>query len=154
MPLLPQKYSFLIAAAFVAIGWVLFIVSFCLPATNVVEAAGTPPQTPIAGWDAAILSLRVISAQPIVILAEPRSLLFIVFAVVNTVMLLSPPFVLFAPKRAFWLAAVFIAAGLVALSLPKDLVGDLFIGFYAWVASFFILSAGCLLFNFFNPKQQ
>lgn len=130
-------------ACILAAGWLLFVVSFFLPATDVLQRAGTPAGAPLVGWQAARAAWVALAAQPLVFLVEPRALLFLLAPLANLIALLSPLLAIGAPQRAGGLAIVFLLAALAALSLPKTLTGNLFIGFYVWVGSFALLSAGC-----------
>lgn len=81
-------------AASVLTAWLLFVISFFLPATNVVEVGGTVPGTPLTGWQAFTSSVGVLAGQPLIIIAEPRTLLFLTFPFINLTMLFAPVAVL------------------------------------------------------------
>lgn len=124
--------------------WLVFIVSFFLPATNVAEMGGTSPGTPLIGWEAFTSSLKVLAAQPLVIIAEPRMLLFLAFPFINFAMLVAP-FVVLAWDDSWLLSGLFLLMGLFPWVFPKSVTGDLFVGFYLWDLSFFAMSIGCVL---------
>ena len=77
--------------AAVAVAWLMFIGSLFLSANNRLEMPGASPGTPLTGWQAFAASL-VVAAHPLVILAEPRTLLFLflTFPFINLAMLLAP----------------------------------------------------------------
>ncbi len=141
------KHSRLPALLIFGLGWVCFITSFFLPATNVLERGGTRPGTPMVGWDAAISSVTTIGAQPLILIAEPKSILFLLFPLVNLMMLLSPAWALGEPESAFWLAIVLLPIGICTVGMPATLIGDVFAGFYLWVGSFFVVSVGCIVLS-------
>jgi hypothetical protein len=127
--------------------WLMFFTSFFLPATNVVERGGTPPGTPLPGWDAFFSSLTVLAAQPFIVIAEPRALLLLAFPFINAAMIVIPLVALREPELAPWYGSVLVPLGLIPWLLPKTLTGDLFIGFYLWNVSFFAMAAGCVWFG-------
>jgi hypothetical protein len=129
----------------IIVGWLAFIASFFLPATNVVERGGAPPGTALVGWDAAVSSVQLVAAQPLVIFAEPKALLFLLFPLINLVALLSPLVALSNPTKAAWLAIVLVPVAAMPLTMPKPLVGDLFIGFYFWSGSFLVMGIGYIV---------
>lgn len=133
------------AALVVLTAWFIFLFSFFLPASNVVSGGGASPGTPLTGWETFTSSILLLAGQPLVILAEPKALLFLTFPFINLLMLISPFVALGEHERAPLLALVLVPFGLLPMALPKILTGDVFIGFYAWVGSFFLMSAGCLL---------
>jgi hypothetical protein len=128
----------------VTLAWLMFIVSFFLPATNRLEMGGTPPGTPLTGWQAFTSSLFVLGAQPLIVIAQPLTLLFLTFPFINLGMLLSP-LVALSWERAALLSFLLVPCGALPWIFPKDVTGDFFIGFYVWDASFFVMSAGCIL---------
>jgi len=132
-----------LAGGTIAAAYLLFVASMFLPATNILQRAGTPSGTPLSGRQA-LSSIQVLGAQPLVFVVEPRALLLLAFPPLNLLMLLSPLFVAFQRGWSFWLAFVLVPGGLLALALPESLTGDLFVGFYAWVGSLFLMSAGCI----------
>lgn len=136
------RLSTLFAVLVILTAWFIFLFSFFLPASNAFggKAAGAP----ISGWETFTAPLVMLAAQPLVILAEPRILMFLAFPLINLVMLLSPLVVFGEHERAPLLAFVLIPFSLLPLTLPKTLTGDLFIGFYAWIGSFFLMSVGCI----------
>jgi hypothetical protein len=142
---MPCRYWRLIGALVVGTGWLVFVTSFFLPATNVVERGGTPPGTPLVAWDAAISSVTLLAAQPLVLVAEPKAFLFLLFPLLNLSVLLSPAIALQAPDKAAWMATVLVLAAMVPMTLPKSLIGDVFVGFYAWLGSFIIMAIGHIL---------
>jgi hypothetical protein len=131
----------------IVVAWLMFVASFFLPATNVVGRPGTRPGTPLSGWDAFYSSLMILGAHPIIVIAEPRSLLFLTFPLINLAMILIPLFALGDPEHAPVFGAPLAPLGLIPLLLPKTLTGDVFVGFYLWISSFFAMSAGCLWFG-------
>ena len=47
--------------------------------------------------------------------------------------------------KAAWMATVLVPAAMVPMTLPKSLIGDVFVGFYAWLGSFIIMAIGYIL---------
>ena len=131
-------------AAIAITAWLMFVISFFLPATNVVEMGGTAPGTPLTGWQTFTSSLGVLAAQPLIIIAEPRTLLFLTFPFINLAMLFAPIVVL-AWDDSWFLSGLFLLFGLLPWLLPKDVTDNLFVGFYLWDLSFFAMVAGCIL---------
>jgi hypothetical protein len=127
------------------LAWALFIASFFLPATGSYERAGTPPGTPLNGWQAFVMSIEALAIKPYVFLIEPRALLFIAFLIINPLMFLAPVLIFGLQDEAWLLGTLYMAFGIVAWMLPPPLVGDVLFGFYLWNASFFGMGFGCIL---------
>jgi len=130
--------------AIVISAWLMFVVSFFLPATNVLEMGGTTPGTPLTGWQTFASSIEVLAVQPLIIIAEPRTLLFLTFPFINLAMLVAPLIIL-AWEDAWVLSGALVLCGLFPWIFPKDMTGQLFVGFYLWDASFFVMAAGSIL---------
>lgn len=128
----------------VVLAWLMFSASFFLPATNVVQSGGTAPGTPLTGWQAFTSSLEILFVQPLAIIAEPRILLFLAFPFINLAMLISPVPVL-AWDDSWILSGFLLPFGLLPWIFPKSVTGELFIGFYLWDASFFVMTVGSIL---------
>jgi hypothetical protein len=137
---IPRRLSEVMVIA----AWLMFIVSFFLPATNVLAMSSTPPGTPLTGWQAFTSSLAVLAAQPLIIIAEPRTLLFLAFPFINLGMLVAPVVTL-AWDDSWVVSGLFLLAGLLPWVFPKSVTGDLFVGFYLWDFSFFMMAMGCIL---------
>ena len=124
--------------------WLMFFVSFFLPATNVVAIGGTERGTPLTGWQALTTSLRVLAVQPLIVIMEPRTLLFLTFPFINLAMLVAPLMVL-AWDDSWVLSGLFVVGGLLPWAFPKSVTGDLFVGFYLWDLSFMMMGLGSIL---------
>lgn len=133
------------AYVIITVAWLLFMLSFLLPATDVIERGGTAPGTPLTGWQAFIASIRIGLFNPLVWVAEPRFLLFLVFPFANGLMLLVPLLCLVLRDKAAFLALPLLPCGVIPWILPKSLVGNLFIGFYLWNLSFLAMCVGCVV---------
>lgn len=125
--------------------WLLFIVAFFLPATNVMQVAGTSPGTPLTGWQAFRASLECLAASPLVWFAEPRSLLLLAFPIGNQLMLIAPWLVFANRGQLELLTLAFAFFAILPWFLSKGLTGDLYSGFLIWNAAFVLMSAGCIL---------
>ena len=132
--------------AVILVAWLMFIVSFFLPATNVVALAGTKPRTPLTGWQSLATALEVVVVQPLIVLIEPSTVLFLAFPFINLAMLVAP-LVALSREGSALLSLLLILSGALPWVLPKEITGDLFVGFYLWDASFLLMSAGCVLAN-------
>jgi hypothetical protein len=108
------------------------------------KMGGTESGTPLTGWQAFTSSLEVLAVQPLIIIAEPRTLLFLAFPFINLAMLFAPVAVL-AWDDSWLLSGLFFLFGILPWFFPKDVTGDLFVGFYLLDLSFFIMIAGCVL---------
>jgi hypothetical protein len=126
--------------------WLMLVVSFFLPATDIVEMCKTPPGTPSTGWQAFTTSLAVFGhpLTYLLILKMPRMLLLLAFPFIKLTMLLAP-LVALAWDEAWIPSGWFMLCGFVPWLLPKAIAGNLFAGFYFWDVSFFVMSAGCIL---------
>jgi len=129
----------------IAASWLMFVVSFFLPATNVLVTAGTPPGTPLTGWQTFTASLSCGAMNPWMWIAEPRVVLFLIFPFANGLMLFSPLLAFMLREKAAALALFFVPCAIVPWCMPQTLLGDLFVGFYCWNGSFFVMSIGCIL---------
>lgn len=133
-----------IGTAIVTSSWLMFLASFFLPATNVLEAAGTAPGTPLTGWQAFVTSISAGSFNPWAWLGDWRVMAFLIFPVTNAVMFVAPAFGVLG-KGSFVPALLLLPAAVVPWLLPHELRGDLYVGFYLWNASYVVASVGCCL---------
>ena len=136
------------ALATTAVAWLLLVVSFTLPATNVLEVAGTSSGTPLTGLQAFYGSLRTCAFSPLIWIAEPRVLLFLIFPIGNSLMLLAPMLLPMLREKSAILAPPLVLCALIPWFLPKSLLGELFFGFYLWNMSFIAMSIACILASF------
>lgn len=120
------------------------MLSFFLPATNAFEMPTTPPGTPLTGWQTCTSWLTFLAVEPLIIIAQPRSIVVLSFPVIDVAML-AAPFVVLAWDRAWLLSGCFFLFGFLPWLLPTGFLGDMFIGFYLWDVSFFVMGAGCVL---------
>src|SRR5687768_8883210 len=74
------------------VGWLAFLASFYLPATNVLGVSGSAAGKPLTGWQAFGASLWAGASNPWVWIADPRVLWFLVFPFTNALMLAAPVF--------------------------------------------------------------
>lgn len=132
-----------LSAGVVLGAWLLFIASFYLPATNVIEKPGTPPGTPLTGWQA-FASIPIV-ATPMVAITIPKGFVLFTFPLINFVMFMAPIIVLAWSIESWVMTPLFVLFGIAPWFIPKELSGDLFIGFYVWDASFFAMAIGCVL---------
>ncbi len=120
------------------IAWLTFVVSFFLPATGSDAAAEN-------GWQTFVASIESLLLIPWNFAAGPCIFLFILFPFFNFAMLLAPR------RLADWnaeLAAVgFLIGGGLPWLISQDVSGKLFVGFYLWDLSFFVMAAGCILLS-------
>lgn len=80
----------------------------------------------------------------IILMANPAIHLFAAFPLMNLTMLFAPC-VTFAGRWSAALALILVPSGLLPLWLPVAIRGDIFVGFFLWNISFFIMSAECIL---------
>ncbi|HEX6960423.1 MAG TPA: hypothetical protein VF175_01040 [Lacipirellula sp.] len=130
------------ARAIIAVAWLMFFTSFFLPATNVLEAAGTAPGTPLTGWQA--FSATVLALHPLAVLAEPKILLFLAAPVINLAMIIVPLASLVAARAGLRAGPLLVPLAIVPFGFPDKALGDLYSGFYTWVASIALMAAGCI----------
>ncbi len=136
--------SIRISHALVWTSWLLFLWSFFLPATNALNYPGTPPGTPLTGWQAFTSSACAV-LNPIMWIVEPRVLLLLSFPSANLLMIIAPlMFRILREKSAIFAILLLPCAGVPWL-MPKTLMGDFFVGFYIWNWSFVAMSLGCIL---------
>lgn len=128
-----------VGEAVVLLSWLAFLASFCLPATSILEAAGTKPGTPLTGWQAFQASL---DARAWLWLADSRLLWLLVFPVTNVLMLAAPAFRLLR-EGALIPAVILAPAAFGPWLLPPELLGDLYVGFYLWIGSYMGAALGC-----------
>ena len=127
----------------IAAAWLLFVISFLLPATNIAQRAGTDPGTPLTGWQTFCSSVFS-AANPLIWIAEPGVMLFLIFPFANALMFHAPLLVLILRERSALIALLLVPCAVVPWFLPKVLLGDLFVGFYCWNVSYFAMSACCI----------
>ena len=133
-------------ALIVMVSWLMFILAFFLPVTNVFGAGGTGPGAPLTGWQTFTSSLEILGYPPAIFLLieQPRLLVVLLFPFINLAMLLAPVVVL-AWADSWLLSGLFLCSGLLPWALPRDATGNLFVGFYLWDMSFFMMTLGCIL---------
>lgn len=124
--------------------WSMFLVSFFLPATNTLVSANAESGSPLTGWEAFYTSFLVLISTPFIVLIEPRTLLFLMFPIVNFVMALAP-WIAASEDRAVLLGLFLVPCGFLPWLLPRGITGDILIGFYLWNASYFLMAVGCIL---------
>ena len=78
-------------------------------------------------------------------IAEPRVFLFLIFPFANGLMLLSPMLAFMLREKSAALGFFLLPCAIVPWCMPQKLLGDLFVGFYCWNGSFFVMSIGCVL---------
>jgi hypothetical protein len=128
----------------VLVSWVAFVTSFFLPATNILQMAGTVPGTPLTGWEAFTVSIYAGVFNFWAWLGDLRVLVFAFFPFTNAVMFIAPACSCLG-RYAFAPALILVPATLLPWLLPHNLLGDLFIGFYVWNGSYLTMSLGCCL---------
>lgn len=128
----------------IVIGWCLFVASFFLPATNVLQMPGSAPGTPMTGWDV-MRSLHVLGS-PVVFLAflfaQPRAFVLLAFPFTNLAAFASPCFLSTSDEVGPILSYALLIAGILPWFIPPGMLGDRFIGYWLWQASFFVMAAG------------
>ena len=128
----------------VILTWGVFLASFAMPATDVLVTQTADAMT---GWQACVAAVEIPLAHPVALLAltldNPTTLLLFAVPIVNTILFFSP---VFAARRPFsWLYSPLLAvAGIMPWLLPGELLGNLFIGFYCWNGSFWVMTLLCL----------
>jgi hypothetical protein len=125
------------AVAFAA--WAVFVVSLFLPTTTV---GGTEPLT---GWEACTTWLEVFRDPLflVVMVMQPGLLLLLLLPFVDFAMLFAPlPALVW--EDAWVLAGVFIPVGLLPCLFKVGAHADIFVGFYLWGLSFFMMGAACI----------
>lgn len=143
-PQVPRVLQVISALAINA-AWLLFIGSFFLPATDVLQRSGTPPGTPLTGWQAFITSIVAGVMNPWLWIVEPRVFLFLAFLFGNGVMLVAP---VLSRDESTMVALSLLPFGLLPWLIPAKLLGELYIDFYCWNASFFLMALGFFLASF------
>ncbi len=120
------------------IAWLMFVASFFLPAAGSGAAAEN-------GWQTFVASIESLLLIPWNFAVGSCLLLFLLFPAFNLTMLLAPR------RLADWnaeIAAVgFLIGGGLPWLIPSDVSGKLFVGFYLWDLSFFVMAAGCILLS-------
>lgn len=126
-----------------AAGWLLFVASFALPATDVAELPGTPPGTPLNGWQAMSSGVLSVFYFPLILVAEPRTLLLLLLPVLNLGIFVCPVLLMYADEEDAPLFGTFMLICGVSISLlPWNLVGNLYYGFYCWTGSILVMALG------------
>lgn len=123
--------------------WLLFLVSLFLPTFT---SGGTGALT---GWEASTTALRDTMDDPfllVAILFKPGLLLLFLVPFINLVMLIAPlPALLW--DKAWLLAGLLFGCGLLACAVKLGSGVETSVGFYLWVASFFLMAIACVLKN-------
>jgi hypothetical protein len=123
--------------------WIVFLVSFAIPATDVLVTKNGP----LTGWQACLHSIAVPLTHPLALIAmvsdDPASLLLFAVPFVNVIMFVSPVFAARSPFSWFW-CPLLAVSGIMPWLLPGDLLGNVFVGFYCWNGSFWAMTILCL----------
>lgn len=130
--------------ALIIVGWLMFLTSFFLPSTNVLEMSGTAPGSPLTGWQAFGSSLSAGAFNPWAWLGDVRVVGFLIFPVTNAIMLAAPTYC-FLKTYSLPAGLILIPAAIAPWLMPHELRGDLYVGFYLWNSSYFLIALGCLL---------
>ena len=138
----PSKRS---ALSVITAAWLLFVLSFCLPATSVLSDGRAMLESPLAGWQTMNASTAVILLFPFLWTADPQILLIAIFPLANWLMLSTPLLVLALRDKSAFLVLLLLPCALLPWFLPKTVIGTPFMGFYAWNISFFAMIGGCVL---------
>ena len=129
--------------------WMLYLISFLLPATNVAEAAGAPIGTPLTGYQAFLLMLNG-GLHPFVFLPFPVMLILVpIILLGNFVIALLPIAAIppqFSPVVSCVLGGIAIVGAIAVLKMPADLKGTVFVGYYLWIIS--MMAGGLVLIGF------
>jgi hypothetical protein len=96
------------------------------------------------GWDA-FIALFWSAPFEAFSSGESAALLLLYSPVVNALLLLSPIAVVAAPRHAAAFGAVLFACGIGVVVVACWLDVTWYVGFYVWVASFFLMSLACTL---------
>lgn len=134
-----------IAFATIAAAWLLFVLFLVLPATNCPAVADHPLGAAVTGWQAFIDSLLSVALHPLLWLAEPRFLLILILPFSHGLMLLAPAIILRDREKSAVIALVLAPSAFVPWLLPQPLSEELFAGLYCWIASYFLMTLGCVL---------
>ena len=144
----------LLSAFLLAGGWLLFVVSFFLPATDVVELVSSEPGESLLGWQASVQSLRCIFVKPWLCFLEPRLAFFLVFPFSNLFVFAFPAITLKLERESFVPALVVSVVGSMIFFIPQPFLGTRMIGYYLWMISHFVLAAGGFLYAITKSKSQ
>src|SRR5437016_1703561 len=128
----------------VLVSWLAFLLSFFLPATNILVMPGAAPGTPLTGWQAFEGSLSAGAFNFWAWLGDGRVLVFLLFPFTNGMALAAPAFYTFR-QYAFAPALILVPAAVIPWLLPHSMLGDLYLGFYLWNVSYVLMSLGCCL---------
>jgi len=129
----------------ICVAWLAFIVSLFLPATNIFEWPNVPPRTVLLGWQASVSSIIFVTTQLYFALLEPRILLYAMVPIMNLCMFLAPAAILSPGENVWMLSGLFLLMAIIPWLLPSVPLGNLFIGFYVWNASFILMGIGFLM---------
>lgn len=125
----------------ILLGWLLFVCSLFLPATNELV---TPGRDGLLGWQAALASLSMYSfSGALLTIADPRFVLLWLCPWFNLAMLLAPALIHHNSENARRLTSLFCLGFIGAIGVTWLIAHDLFIGFYIWSLSFGVMSFGC-----------
>jgi hypothetical protein len=128
----------------VSIAWLMFVASFFLPATGSSAA-------PENGWQTFVASIELLLLIPWNIAIGPSIFLFMLFPFFNLAMLLAPR------RLADWNAEItavgFLCGGSLPWLIPRNVSEQLFVGFYLWDASFFVMAIGCILLSILRNQD-
>lgn len=131
----------------IILGWCIFVTSFFLPATNVLQMPESAPGTPMTGWET-MCSLHLF-INPFVLLGigigEPWALVLLAFPFTNLGALVSLGFLPTADEAGPYLAFAFFLAGILPWFIPPVMLGDRFTGYWLWQGSIFVMAAGWYL---------
>jgi len=133
------------ANTLLATSWLMVGVSMFLPVSTAVELGGTPPGTPLVGWESLYHSNSILFGMPWLVLFEPGILVFPLLMLATLSLLVMPFVYASAGRESVLLAAILLLLPTMVWLLPASLRDSLLWGVYLWQTAFVIASAACFL---------
>jgi hypothetical protein len=129
------------------LGWSLVVIWLFLPTSTALELGGTPPGTPLTGWD--VLTILAQHAFNfwfwLYLIAAPGAPWLLILELGTLILLAMAPVLALAYDGVGLLQVPLGALPAVLLLLPDHLQADLCWGIGAWIAGFVVFSTGGVL---------
>lgn len=139
--MLKSLWSITIVAIVAALS--AFVASFFLPAIEGFAFIADSGPT-LNGWEA-FIAMFWTAPLAAFFSGESAAWLLLYAPLVNVLFLLSSVVVVAAPRHAAILGAVLLVCGVGIVVVVRRLDVALYVGFYVWAASFFVMSLGCIM---------
>jgi hypothetical protein len=137
----------------VLVAWLMGVTSLFLPASVALAQGGTPPGTPLSGWEAISSANYILFLSPWIVIVEPR---FAVLPLIGAVtfLLLAIPLLYSAADCEAWLLVPLLCFSASLWLLPDYTLNAMRVGAYVWQAAFVVAGIACVMRSFADEARE